>query len=172
MKLDSSKFDGSDFKYGEKIRIEAEKYLFTTKKGVDVFMFVEPISDRCFYAKIFSVTDFEKQNKLLFASYDVNWEFDNTNTIFIGDIQMAQKNASNGYGTVFMDYIMRLAKKNNVTSISGLLGSSELLNPENKIRMLKYYTKYQFEITLNDEQNKGEIYLDLDKGLPRKTSQM
>ncbi len=172
MKLDSSKFDESDFKYGEKIRIEAEKYLFTTKYGIDVFMFIEPVFDGCFYAKIFSVTDFEKQNKLLFASFDVKWDFDNTNTIFIGDIQMTQKNASNGYGTVFMDYIMRLAKKNNVTSISGLLGSSELLNPENKIRMLKYYTKYQFEITLNDKQNMGKIYLDLDKGLPRKTSKI
>ncbi|MBK6834040.1 MAG: hypothetical protein IPG89_07120 [Bacteroidetes bacterium] len=41
---------------------------------------------------------------------------------------MSQLNVSKGYGTILMDYILRLAKKNNATSISGLLGSSELLN--------------------------------------------
>lgn len=172
MKLDSSKFGGNDFKYGEKIRVEAERYLFTTKKGYDVFMFVEPMTDICYYAKLFSVNDFEKQNKLLLASYDVKWDFDGSCRIFIGDIQMSQKNASNGYGTIFMDFIMRLAKKNNAVSINGLLGASELLNPENKIRLLNFYTKYNFKISLNEVQNSGEIYLDLLDGFPRNTSQM
>lgn len=170
MKLDISKFYEDTYKYGERIMEEAEKYLFTTKKGDDVFLYIEPMSGTCSNAKLFSVSDVGKQNKLLFASYDLIWESDGTCRIFIGDLQMSQKNVSNGYGTIFMDFMLRLAKKNKATSISGLLGASELLIPENKIRLVSFYTKYQFKIRINEQQNSGEIYLGLGVDLPRSTS--
>jgi|JI10StandDraft_1071094.scaffolds.fasta_scaffold09366_6 hypothetical protein len=170
MKLDVSRLYGNTHKYGEKIMEEAEKYLFTTKKGIDVFMFIEPMSGICSYAKLFHINDFGKQNLLFKASYDLIWEADGTCRIFIGDIQMSQLNVSNGYGTILMDYILWLAKKNKATSISGLLGATELLNPENKIRLLSFYAKYNFQIKLNEEQNAGEIYLGLAVDFPRNTS--
>lgn len=170
MKLNVSGLYGNTHKYGEKIMEEAEKYLFTTNKGIDVFMFIERMSGICSHAKLFLVNDFGRQNKLFQASYDLIWEVDGSCRIFIGDIQMSQLNVGKGYGTILMDYILRLAKKNNATSISGLLGSSELLNPENKMRLLNFYTKYNFQIKLNEEQNAGEIYLGLGVDFPRSTS--
>jgi GNAT superfamily N-acetyltransferase len=170
MKLEGKRFNGNTPKYGEKLMEEAEKYLFTTKKGEDVFLYIEPVSGICSFAKLFSAKDIGCYHKLLLASYDLIWEFDGSCRIFIGDLQMAQQNTSKGYGTLLMDFMLMLAKKNKATSISGLLGSSELMNPENKKRMLNFYKKYGFTIRLNEQETSGEIYLPFRDGLPRNTS--
>lgn len=170
MKLDSTRYNGNAPKCGERLMEEAEKYLFVTQKGEDVFLYIEPVSGTCSHAKMFSAKDIGCYHKLLFASYDLIWEFNGSCRIFISDVQMAQINMRKGYGTLFMDYLLMVAKKNKATSISGLLGSSELLNPENKKRVLSFYKKYGFIVRLNLDETAGEVYLPLRDGLPRNTS--
>ena len=121
-------------------------------------MFIEKSFGNAYHAMIYSSDDPGKQNRLLFASYDLNTYGESWN-IFIGDIQMGEPKTSNGNGTIFMNYIIDLAKKNNVKYIHGKLGSADL--QDHKTRLLNFYRKFGFEIELNEVHNDGVIRLDL-----------
>ncbi len=135
-----------------------EKIAFTTKNGLDIFMFIEKSFGKAYYASIYSAVDSGKQNRLLFASYDLN-NYDEPWNIYIGDIQVGKPKTSKGYGTIFMNYIIDLAKTNNVKFIHGKLGPADLSDHEP--RLLNFYRKFGFDIELEEDGKRGLIRLDL-----------
>ena len=96
---------------------------------------------------------------LNFWLYSVHWvKVDRSSMILflsehclqISDIQVIEyhnkphiKKYGKGYGTIFMTYLLKEAKKRNITTI---IGEMSFENDEQKIRQKNFYTKYGFHI--------------------------
>ncbi|WP_404467123.1 hypothetical protein [Planococcus rifietoensis] len=102
----------------------------------------------------------DKEGPVLnFWLYSVHWTkidrssmilFLNEHSLQISDIQVLEncnkphiKKYSKGYGSIFMTYLIKEAKKRNITTITGEMSFE---NDEQKIRQKNFYTKYGFHI--------------------------
>ncbi|ALS74953.1 hypothetical protein AUC31_06805 [Planococcus rifietoensis] len=102
----------------------------------------------------------DKEGPVLnFWLYSVHWTkidrssmilFLNEHSLQISDIQVLEyrdkpyiKKYGKGYGTIFMTYLIKEAKKRNLTAITGEMSFE---NDEQKVRQKNFYTKYGFHI--------------------------
>lgn len=68
-----------------------------------------------------------------------------------------------GLGSIVLKKAIEIAKERKCTSIKGELGSGDLLDndKEHKPRLLHFYKKFGFQISLNSEETYGKIFLQL-----------
>jgi GNAT superfamily N-acetyltransferase len=74
------------------------------------------------------------------------------NKFFIEDIQSGYYN--NGFGSIAMNHLIRIAKKLKVKKITGKISNTDWDHVE---RLVGFYKKHGFKVTLNSEKCCGSI---------------
>ena len=72
---------------------------------------------------------------------------------------------SEGFGTVAMDLFLSYCREHGVKWVGGLLTTSDLASHED--RLVSFYGKYGFQITIDRFEKKGRIKLDLEPVSPK-----
>lgn len=119
-----------------------------TKKGIDVIVaMVEKESKNEIEIEFFDLeSDFYASNRSL-----VLWCKRREKEYFINDIQGGN---GNGHGEIAMNKLFDLAKRENITRISGELVPKDF---DHRDRQIAFYQKMGFKITLSDDKQKGYI---------------
>lgn len=119
-----------------------------TKKGIEVVVaMIEKESKNEIEMEFFDLeSDFYASNRSL-----VLWCKRREKEYFISDIQGGN---GNGHGEIAMNKLFDLAKKENITRISGELVPKDF---NHRDRQIAFYQKMGFEITLSDDKQNGFI---------------
>ncbi|MRX72109.1 hypothetical protein GJU40_08035 [Bacillus lacus] len=92
------------------------------------------------------------------AAYDGTWDFSlqatyfDNHTIHIGDIKGP---ANKGYGSICMKYLKEKARQHNVSAITGDIAKRDWDHVD---RLVHFYEKHDFDVSVDYEQKSGEIH--------------
>ncbi len=79
---------------------------------------------------------------------------------WIHDITGRIKNK--GLGSLLICELIKLCEQQKAPCIKGVLGDADLMDgTEHKERLLHFYKKFGFVVSLNDNETRGEIFLNL-----------
>lgn len=91
--------------------------------------------------------------KYPFRGWDFSLQayYKDDNTIHIGDITGPE---NKGYGSICMKYLKEVARNHNIQSITGDIAKRDW---DHKDRLVYFYKKHDFEVSIDRDQQSGEI---------------